>query len=405
MLERSLTRELGKALSRPSVGWMAASRVFSNPDLVELILSSVLNLRSVLVAARASCAFRTASEATRRSWEILVDSGGSMHGRDACFAETGFYFHRHVAALPCGALCVPDVNNRCLRVLSPDGAMLATLLHADMRAPRGPVVVGSRLYAVEAGGHGIHCVSLEGRGRTLRCERNDFRCTAPEHGWPTILQPDCCAASSFAGGSLYVSCAGNDLVLVLRAGSLLARHGSQLSHHAQIHGPSTGERPTFNRPQGLAAHDDALWVCDAGNCRVCVFSNGGATFDRAFGRYGHAPGEFSEPRGLALLPAARALLLLVVESSRMQVVTAAEGEPLQVFAPETADRRMAGLWGVCVQEAQGTSAEAAESSDAPSEPPPGLEGRRAYVVNSVGNRCHVLNIQRSRLEALRHRCD
>ena len=351
--------------------------VFSDPDLLALIFGSVRHLGCLLGLAHLSHAFRAAVEATTREWKILATES-AIRGRDARFADTGFYFQRHITVLPCGALCVPDVNNRCLRVLSSDGSLLTTLQHSDMRAPRGPVCDGTYLYAVEAGGQGIHRIPLQGRGDTMCCGLGIFRSTEPENGWPNIIQPDCCTVDR---GSLYVSCAGNDLVLVLRADNLLPREYPRLTHPGEIRGPLTGELPSFNRPQGLAACDDALWVCDSGHCRICAFSDGGAKFERTFGRYGQAPGEFIEPRGIAALQRAAELMLVVVEASRVQVMTR-HGGPLQVFVPEVVERRPTGLWGVCVEAA------GEERSLGPIS-----RERRAFLVNAVGNRCYVLSIR------------
>ena len=398
--------ETALALRRPASPVHAAAaleEVFSDEDLIVLILDAIRNLSNLLRIARTCRAMWTAAKATQRSWETVTPRG-LIRGRHESLTETGFYFHRHVSVLPCGSLCVPDINNRCLRVLSRDGAPLTTLRHPDMRAPRGPVCVGSVLYAVEAGGGGVHRVALAGCASALHGECHSFRRTdVVDDGWPPTITPDCCAS---AGGSLYISCSGSDRVLVVDASSLTLIR--------EVGGPRSNATVEFNRPQGLAANDQSLWVCDSGNCRVCTFSNDGRTYHHSIGGYGDAPGKFSEPRGIALLPMAFELLLLVAESRRLQVLTL-DGSPLQIFVPDgpapsssvpsgpgspSARRLITGLWGVCV-EPEGAACPSLEGRDHGLVAQDGLVAQetssrrqRVFLVNSVRNECHVLDVKR-----------
>lgn len=305
----ALDRNCGMSCGSPSTAMSCAAAVLGDADLLALILSSLRDLRWLL---RAGCTNRhicVCARSMQKSWAI-VEHSFSIRGRDPRLTSTGFYFHRHVAWLPSGDLCAPDMNNRCLRVLSPEGEPKFTLQHAGMRAPRGPATDGTHLYAVEAGGQSkIHRIPLYVTDCPNECITNEWSVDWDER--PSVT-PDCCAV---ANGLLYVSYSGDDCVVVLQATSL--------TYLRMITGPGSG--PTnqvpgerFNRPQGLAALGDSVYICDSGHCRVCVFSHMGTRFELSFGGYGDAPGQFSEPRGIALLPMASEVLLLVAESRRLQ---------------------------------------------------------------------------------------
>ena len=81
----------------------------------------------------------------------------TIRGRSPALVQTGFYFHRHVACLSNETLCVPDVNNRCLRVVSRHGEPVRMLGIGCVA--RGPTSDGRHVYAIEANGGRLHALS------------------------------------------------------------------------------------------------------------------------------------------------------------------------------------------------------------------------------------------------------
>ena len=373
----------------PGMWTCAASvHVLADADLAFEIcakLSDMLELHS-LAAVCASfqvAAARQLGELRALAWESTI------RGRSPELSQVGFYFQRHVVETPEGNLCVPDVINRGLRILSPQGTPIAAIgffspsPHAVFglgpgprfgSGPRGPACDGSHIYVVEADGLTITKIGLR---------NTDFSQHPTELGG--LLTPDTCAVD---GDTLYVSDSGHDRVVALDSAWLTVR--------TQIGGEPSSAEGSFNRPQGLAARDGLLVVCDSGNSRLQLFSAASGsrghldlTLVRAVGRHGFAPGCFVEPRGVGILGAPREgpVRIVVAESRRVQLLTE-RGEPLQVLAlgvevpehwsrPELESRpRLVGrpgLWGVAV----------------------GSGDRRVYVVNSISNELHVLSVTSS----------
>jgi hypothetical protein len=89
-------------------------------------------------------------------------------------------------------------------------------------------------------------------------------------------------------------------------------HARFLTLVAQLGGEPSAADGMFNRPQGLAARDGLLAVCDSGNSRLQLFEAASLDpacltlqFVRVIGRHGLAPGRFVEPRGVGILGARR----------------------------------------------------------------------------------------------------
>lgn len=75
----------------------------------------------------------------------------------------------------------------------------------------------------------------------------------------------------------------------------------------------------FSIPSAVAiAYDGRIAVCDRGNNRIQIFGPDG-TFIRAFGSYGTKPGQFKQPRGIAIL--GTDLYVADNQNHRVQVIT------------------------------------------------------------------------------------
>ncbi|OGD11839.1 MAG: hypothetical protein A2W20_04550 [Candidatus Aminicenantes bacterium RBG_16_66_30] len=98
---------------------------------------------------------------------------------------------------------------------------------------------------------------------------------------------------------------------------------------AEIAGPENAEdAAVLGRPLALALGGDALFVADAQDCAIKVFSKEGR-FLRAFGRKGQGPGELSFPSGVAA--AGDRVLVADKFNSRVQVFDH-DGKPAGAFA-------------------------------------------------------------------------
>jgi sugar lactone lactonase YvrE len=88
----------------------------------------------------------------------------------------------------------------------------------------------------------------------------------------------------------------------------------------------------FSSPGGVAAGTNLrIYVADTGNDRIQVFSLGGVWL-QTFGGTGSLPGQFDEPRGLAIVPTgvyAGALAVADAGNDRVQIVSPT-GSPLDV---------------------------------------------------------------------------
>ena len=340
-------------------GQHAGQQVTSNADLLSAIAFNC-NLVDLARAAAVSKAWLAAVRTQTNSLRAL-HWVRAISGRNPELAQTGFYFHRHIVELPDGVLCVPDVNNRGLRLLSNAGAPLQLLQAMNVweygLQPRGPACDGTHVYMVDLAGKG--CAKSLRPAIEASSSHTVFQLSSCWVGDDALLTPDACAVD---GSTLYISDSGRDRVIVLDAGSFQRR--------GVLGGESGDGDGRFNRPQGLAARSGLLAVADAGNCRVQLFDGPAPSFLRSIGRSGDAPGCFTEPRGVGLVGArSGGLLLLVAESRRLQLLTL-HGEPLQVLAPGPTPLRLGppGLWGVAL----------------------GSSDTRAYVVNTISNELHLL---------------
>ena len=108
----------------------------------------------------------------------------------------------------------------------------------------------------------------------------------------------------------------------------------------------------LSHPEGIALHDGALFVADAGNARVSAFRRDG-TFLRSFGGEGEAAGRFLMPQGV--ISAHGRLYVSDHYARRLQTFTA-RGEPLQhvnFVRREAPDQIVLGrLEGLCVSRAE-----------------------------------------------------
>jgi hypothetical protein len=87
------------------------------------------------------------------------------------------------------------------------------------------------------------------------------------------------------------------------------------------------DEAVLGRPLALALDENSLFVADAQDCAVKVFSREGR-FLRAFGRKGKGPGELSFPSGVAV--AGRTILVADKLNSRIQTFDR-EGRPVGAF--------------------------------------------------------------------------
>ena len=108
----------------------------------------------------------------------------------------------------------------------------------------------------------------------------------------------------------------------------------------------------LSHPAGIALHDGALFVADAGNARVSAFRRDG-TFLRSFGGEGEAAGRFLMPQGVI---SAHGRLYVSDHSGRRLQTFTARGEPLQhvnFVRREAPDQIVLGrLEGLCVSRAE-----------------------------------------------------
>ena len=132
--------------------------VFANSDLLNAIMVGLRDLRDLSRVGEVSTAFLAAARARVSDLRVLRWEK-KLRGRDPSLAKVGLYFHRHVVQTPDGNLCVPDVMNRGLHILTEAGDSVRLLKFTfgppgeSLRlVPRGPACDGESLYAVDASG-------------------------------------------------------------------------------------------------------------------------------------------------------------------------------------------------------------------------------------------------------------
>jgi len=117
--------------------------------------------------------------------------------------------------------------------------------------------------------------------------------------WPTLvlIDPDGYVVAQAAGE-------GQASGLRLRIDQLLEQYGDTLRRGDHPYRPPAPQPGTFRFPAKVIRRADSLLVADAGHSQVVETELDGLTVRRRFGtgRRGSAPGEFSEPNGLAPVP-------------------------------------------------------------------------------------------------------
>ena len=196
-----------------------------------------------------------------------------------------------VIFLPCGDICVADCDNFRLQVVSREGIYVRDVrLSGGTSCPTGVAMgSGEALFVVE---HGAHQVSKLRRGSS----------SGHRHA----------SAGSWGGGD------------------------GQLRH-----------------PWGVAVLNKRVVVSDAGNDRLCVFEHDKLTWLFNVGQSGRKPGEFCEPRGMAV--DGDDLYVADHRNHRVQVFECAGGaagglRPKRVIGggPSAVAGRFNGPSGVCI---------------------------------------------------------
>ena len=239
--------------------------VFANSDLLNAIMVGLRDLRDLSRVGEVSTAFLAAARARVSDLRVLRWER-KLRGRDPSLAKVGLYFHRHVVQTPDGNLCVPDVMNRGLHILTEAGDSVRLLKFTfgppgeSLRlVPRGPACDGESLYAVDASGGRYFRMAWDtavGQAADLPGQTADLYHRRPpvrpaEVGFrdcPSVclgdaerlLTPDACSVDA-STGTLFIADSGHDRVLVIDAATLQRR--STLGGE-----PGDGDG-RFNRPQ------------------------------------------------------------------------------------------------------------------------------------------------------------
>ena len=240
--------------------------VFANSDLLNSIIFGLRDLRDLSRVGEVSTAFLAAARSRVSELRVLRWER-TIRARDPSLAKVGLYFHRHVVQTPDGNLCVPDVMNRGLHILTEAGESLRLLkfIFAPRHhriLPRGVACDGESLYAVEESGGryfrlawetAIHSPvdstgnvagQMNPRRPQVRPAEVAFRdCPSVclgDTGGERLLTPDACSVDA-STGTLFIADSGHDRVLVIDAATLQRR--STLGGE-----PGDGDG-RFNRPQ------------------------------------------------------------------------------------------------------------------------------------------------------------
>ena len=299
----------------------------------------------------------------RHSWQVL--SSAELTIGKARGSRSGQFNHpAYVAMLPGGDVCVADSSNQRLQLMAPpEGDEPAEVLRV-----LGTRVVAGRLLAHADTlrlGHGIAC----DRGANVLYAIDAGLRSAD--GEPPSHRPGGLAAVpapprvrklnlSSVDGELLVS-SSREVELGAPEGVGLSADGQTLciadsaKHHVLVlHAPTLTVQRTLGRrggglgqlraPEGVAVHEEMVFVADVCNHRISVFYlDGGAARQkdralgalsrsepgglvRTIGRLGSDVGLFEFPRGVAIAHG----WLLVSEARRIQLLTL-EGSPLQVL--------------------------------------------------------------------------
>eukprot|EP00322_Chrysochromulina_rotalis_P029239 CAMPEP_0115834230 /NCGR_PEP_ID=MMETSP0287-20121206/3577_1 /TAXON_ID=412157 /ORGANISM="Chrysochromulina rotalis, Strain UIO044" /LENGTH=331 /DNA_ID=CAMNT_0003287661 /DNA_START=15 /DNA_END=1010 /DNA_ORIENTATION=- len=249
------------------------------------------------------------------------------------FGESGkapgqFRLPRFITALPDGNLLVSDSVNLRLQVMTPDGEFLQSIGSAgsgpgQFRGNAGVVCDGSVIYVVEAGNH---------RVQRMKLAEGEPMGTAGSHGSKKgeLWCPQD-AAFAKSANALFVADQINGRVVV---------YDTNTMEHMRTFGSRGSEPGCLEYPCGIALKGEEVYVAEYGNHRISVFTKRGV-FVRILGGEGKAPGQFFEPRGIAIVRG----WVVVTEGRRVQVLSP-EGECRQVLEVPGAGS----LWGVCKDE-------------------------------------------------------
>lgn len=154
-------------------------------------------------------------------------------------------------------------------------------------------------------------------GDVCACDCGEFACFVRSWGSLSFAFPN--GVGVAADGTLYVAEFPHRILHYDAAGTRLGEWGSE--------GSGPGE---FNSPTGVAVGpDDLIYVVDAGNHRIQVFTEDGA-FQQEWGRHGDGDGQFNAP------------LALAVAADGTVYVADTDNRRVQFFAP-TGD--YLGQWG------------------------------------------------------------
>lgn len=365
-----------------------ASVSLTSPDVLSSLFA-VMGLRLFLPAASVCRVW--AVEARAKAAELaVVRHARRLAPRDPHTGEPILGIPGDVAALSGGHLAVVDSATHQLRVLAADGVPVAVFGQrgtgpTDLCSPMGISSVGEDKDGGGGDGNGngdgnhvLHitdsanqrvltwrlCRAADGTGwtggRVEALQQTAHRDDPPGDGAALAPPIGCPHGVARCGGRLFVTDTVAHGVHVLDAASLAPRAfiGRQGTAEGEFNLPRgvTILRGHAGRRAGTHLEEDGdgdgdgrgheLIVADTGNNRLACFAIApeadddaalGArppcAFSRHIGGYGHAPGRFHLPCGVAALASgvdAAATYLVVCEQRRVQVLTP-DGDPLQVI--------------------------------------------------------------------------
>ena len=232
--------------------------------------------------------------------------------------------YRAVAINSEGLLAVIDEVNKCVHLLTKEGALVRSIWQGDLSDVLFGVTFDLKGNVWVTDQHNNKVVKLSQDGRLLQIIRHagsDSDCFS----WPTSV-------SVSPEELIYICDHGNNRVTVHdEEGKFLFAFGSKGS------GPGC-----FDSPRGIAFGPDGLvYVTDYGNERVCVLSKGG-TFKRYF-----------TPKCVPTRIVATSDNHLLITSflSNIVMVYTLEGELVHEFGGEGSHPgRFKGPWGICVDD-------------------------------------------------------
>jgi DNA-binding beta-propeller fold protein YncE len=218
-----------------------------------------------------------------------------------------------------GEVVVAELGGHCVSVFSSSGEKLRSFSARDFgfKCPRGVAVDGEGNILFTADKTNIQKITLEGtlvatgdrwfyqlNGITFNATNSKVYAIDTRSDCVVVLKSDLTISSSFGGrgsgrgqfnhpydiacdstGKVYV--ADNRIQVFTAEGKFLRMFG--------------GQGLELDYPVGLAidTNDDMVYVSEGDKHRVTVFTSEGQ-FVTSFGRKGKGPGEFMDPRGLAV---------------------------------------------------------------------------------------------------------